>query len=290
MSRVGRRNICIQGNCKLQLSTLFRSCKTHGTGEVLSWIQLQLFVSTLTGIWRRRKAPKIETCKPPQAEDEFLRWTAHLLQELPDFLCVLGSINVPQSSGLFSAFSETLDGQFIRVPILDGLQHFCGKQHQQLHYRILPLATEISPQTPLKFYLLPDQPGLWGCPRKPWRWLHQTHPSAGLLCHIFCPLVLLSLGEESKGVKRSSRSISKTKKWHTTVRSTFWEDSSAFTSTNKCFQNSNLLSIQDLAPSCGFPSDLLTGWHRSMYLCLACMIYESHVLVLLEKGFYSSLG
>lgn len=75
-------------------------------------------------------------------------------------------------------------------------------QHEQLHQRTCPPATEISPQTPQRLYLLLDQPGLWGSPHKPWHWLHQTHPSGGLLCRISCPLVLLSLGDEPKGEKK----------------------------------------------------------------------------------------
>lgn len=98
------------------------------------------------------------------------------------------------------------------------------RQHEQLHSGTCPPTTEISPQTPPRLYLLLDQPGLWGSPHKPWHWLHQTHPSGGLLCHIFCPLVLLNLREESKWKrKRSSKSISKTKKCYTTLRSTSWK-------------------------------------------------------------------
>lgn len=86
----------------------------------------------------KKKSPRIETCKPTQPEDQFLRLSAYLLKEFPDFLCVFGSINVPQSSRLFSAFSKTLNCQFIRVAILYGLKHFCGESTRAVTPKDLP--------------------------------------------------------------------------------------------------------------------------------------------------------
>lgn len=87
---------------------------------------------------KEEKSSRIETCKPTQPEDHFLRLTAYLLKELPDFLCIFGSINVPQSSRLFSALSKTLNCQFIRVPILYGLKHFCGESTGAVTLKDLP--------------------------------------------------------------------------------------------------------------------------------------------------------